>query len=371
MPEKPNTQLYKAANAGDTQAIQSALSQGADINATFKLPPLGDVAPFNLGNALHLAVSSGNIEAVNTLLGAGIDVTVKSTDGETALHRATEELTYQKGNITYRNSAKIIQALIDAGANVDARDNKQQTPLHLAYKHANGRAMKKLLEHGADINAQDKYGKTVLALAAEISPPKTIQWLIKRGANPNIETNHGRTPLDIAKTSPLQEKETVDVLRKYGARSGSGIKRNDVPVADDHEVIPNLSIDELKKRIDAFEQVATNNNADFITTRSERREEKKALARVFEYADYDKKSKGIDNKELRKLWKLLEENPEVAYQLHYINQEITSNTDRSNLYMRDLMTLIYASGTTVRDISSPPPPIPLFNHNRDTHQHNR
>ena len=54
--------------------------------------------------------------------------------------------------------------LLNHSAEVNARDDNGQTPLHLVMTHGNTNAIQCLLDYKADVNAKDNNGKTPLAL---------------------------------------------------------------------------------------------------------------------------------------------------------------------------------------------------------------
>jgi ankyrin repeat protein len=86
-------------------------------------------------------------------------------------------------------------SLINAGANVNARDSATVTVLMTAVRNGRIKVATVLLEHGADINAQDDNGTTALMLAAGVSDSEMVQLLLDKRANVNIKDKAGFTAL--------------------------------------------------------------------------------------------------------------------------------------------------------------------------------
>lgn len=82
-------------------------------------------------------------------------------------------------------SPSAVKALLDAGANIDARGNVGQTPLHVAAMASDSPAViEALVDAGADIEALDAGGETPLHYAAESSDsPAVVKALVDSGAN--------------------------------------------------------------------------------------------------------------------------------------------------------------------------------------------
>ncbi len=83
-----------------------------------------------------------------------------------------------------------IQAMITLGADVNARDHRGWTPLHCAVYSRHGQDAIKVLV-ASDVNAKNNKGQTPLHLAANSGKSEIIDQLIARGAFVNATT--GRT----------------------------------------------------------------------------------------------------------------------------------------------------------------------------------
>jgi ankyrin repeat protein len=77
--------------------------------------------------------------------------------------------------------------LLEAGADVNARDKAGDTPLHWAAAENTGTAViNALLQAGAVVNARDRYGWLPIHTAADRNPnPDIIDALLKAGADPD------------------------------------------------------------------------------------------------------------------------------------------------------------------------------------------
>lgn len=86
----------------------------------------------------------------------------------------------------------IIQALVNKGADVSAKDVDGSPIVIYPIEHDYDQTAQLLFEHGADVNATDKDGNTPLIAAAAGGKPRLIQLLLDRGANINAESRIGQ-----------------------------------------------------------------------------------------------------------------------------------------------------------------------------------
>ena len=202
------TPLSLAAGAGDAPMLAVLLRAGADVKKADASLPDGE-------KLLMLAARTGSVEAVQALIQGGLDV--KATEprtGTTALMWAALE-----------NRPFVIEALLKAGAEINARSKLTQfphtppavigdaleagqsyvgqTPLPkggwtaLMYAAREGalEASRTLAQSGADLNITDPEGTSALEFAIINGHYDVAKALVDQGADVNLADRAGMTPL--------------------------------------------------------------------------------------------------------------------------------------------------------------------------------
>jgi hypothetical protein len=75
-----------------------------------------------------------------------------------------------------------VTSLLEKGANVDATDDFDRTPLMMASLGGHTRITEVLIKAGADLNATAKYGQTALQFAEERGNGDIVDLLLGAGA---------------------------------------------------------------------------------------------------------------------------------------------------------------------------------------------
>lgn len=189
---------------GTPQQIEAAIKAGADINAFDK----------NAKTPLMWAAGDNpNPNAVAALLKAGADVNRIYGYHGTALSWAA-----QTGS-----SPEVIELLVKAGAPIEGPEGPggRTTPLiTAAYANSNVKIIKALLDAGANINASGTNSSTPLSSAIDKNPnPEIIKLLLARGAKMSGEGSENE-PLIYA----INQRVSAEKIRAI-VTAGSNINK--------------------------------------------------------------------------------------------------------------------------------------------------
>jgi ankyrin repeat protein len=185
--------LHSALAMGDVTAARSLLSQGANPNAPLRRKNEYDS---EWGSTpLHFAARDGRRDAAQALLTAGASVNAKNDAGVTPLHRAVDA-----------GDAELCTMLLGRGADVNAVDANGRTPLHYAaairqesgLNYAAANIVSLLLRSGANANAQDREKRTPLHRAAEARNTAAVSALLAGGAKADAVDQFNTTPLHVS-----------------------------------------------------------------------------------------------------------------------------------------------------------------------------
>ncbi|XP_051046845.1 ankyrin repeat domain-containing protein 12 isoform X2 [Phodopus roborovskii] len=113
--------------------------------------------------------------------------------GETPLHMAA-----------IRGDVKQVKELISLGANVNVKDFAGWTPLHEACNVGYYDVAKILIAAGADVNTQGLDDDTPLHDSASSGHRAIVKLLLRHGGNPFQANKHGERPVDVAETEELE-----------------------------------------------------------------------------------------------------------------------------------------------------------------------
>lgn len=236
-----NTPLHHAVQHGDVANVALLLNAGVEV----------DVRNGGGQTPLHLAASNEDPAVAALLLEAGADVHARETLSEerysstgvapkhnrTPLHYAASNCSWVPtgwhGTIAARSPIRrfceywntrdfarfadtaVVRRCMDSGADVRARDDVGNTPLHHAVQHDNPANAALVLDAGVEVDIRNDRGKTPLHLAVSNEDPGMAALLLGAGADVNARDRlledrygtgrapaHDRTPLHYAASNP-------------------------------------------------------------------------------------------------------------------------------------------------------------------------
>jgi truncated hemoglobin YjbI len=147
---------------------------------------------------LHEAPAAGSMSVVELLLSLGADPNAPDGGRHTPLYSVGNECGVEDGG-------RVVRALVKGGADVDAHDGvKRCTALHMAARRDNVEVAGALLDCGADIEARDSVGETPLRRAVNCNQIGVVTLLLARGADIHSTGSKGITPLLAARTIAMK-----------------------------------------------------------------------------------------------------------------------------------------------------------------------
>jgi hypothetical protein len=172
-------------------------------------PALVHVQAGNGSTLLHAAAGEWDVDRVNLLLARGASV-----EAGNSLLCSVANHYVSPAERTAASGKLVAEILIGRGADVNRPSGVgDQTPLHMAARRGNIAIAQALLDAGADLEARDTKGETPLRRAVNCGHPEFISLLLARGADVNTRDKQGCTPLQAARRPDI-----AALLREHGAR---------------------------------------------------------------------------------------------------------------------------------------------------------
>jgi hypothetical protein len=190
----PEDPFVRAAQEDNLDAL-TALIAGTNVNLRDKRSGT---------TALEHAVKNANREMVQLLLSAGANVNAKNEDGETVLMMLDDDAT-----------SDLVWDLVNARADVNLKSKAGTTALMQLAASNNLEGLKTLLDAGAEVNARNKAGRTALMLAASEGYVNNVRALVLAGADINaIDADEMNA---LARASENDHPAVVRFLKSKGA----------------------------------------------------------------------------------------------------------------------------------------------------------
>src|SRR5438105_3060256 len=168
----------------------------------------------------HLAIMGmKNLEdclgRIRTILDSrATDVNAQNEKGNTPLFLA---ISYEK--------VCIVRELLSYEANISIKNDNEEDAIFNACFWENIDIIKELFDHGASVNSQDKHGNTLLHIQER---EEIVNILLERGIDVNKQNKSGDTPLHFA--CSMGNYEIANILLKNGANSLILNKKEKLPI---------------------------------------------------------------------------------------------------------------------------------------------
>ncbi len=150
-------------------------------------------------------IKTGTPQSIQDAIDKGADVNAKDKSDVTPL------MLVAKSN----PNPDVITTLLKAGADIEARDSpdRQTALIYAAEYNSNPEVITMLLKAGADINVKDWNSYTVLMWAAyKNQSPEVVIALLNAGANAKVKLGDGVTAFDLAQFN--EKLKGTDALKQ-------------------------------------------------------------------------------------------------------------------------------------------------------------
>jgi ankyrin repeat protein len=214
-----NEALLNAIRTGDVESVSTIVKSDPGLLSQPVDPGFSPVL---------LAMYNGQPRAAHVLVEAGapLDIFEASAVGE--LSRVQEIIRQHPalanayapdgftslGLAAFFGHLEVAHELLHAGADVNAASHNtlNVAPLHSAVASRHADLSRLLVEHGADVNARQQEDFTPLMEASQNGDLEIVNLLLASGADPQAGKSGGQTALDIAQAAGHQQ--IVDALRR-------------------------------------------------------------------------------------------------------------------------------------------------------------
>ncbi len=202
--------IHAAADEGFSEVMGVLAQYGADMEGPVPRPAV------HVGfTPLMLAARRGHTSSVQALINAGVNLNVAKNDGYTAVHLAA-----------LNGQVDALRALLNAGAAHSALEENNFAPLHVAVRNNQLEVVRTLLTAGVDPDIRGPSGLTALHFAAYMANARMIWLLLAVGADVNVEDTDQSRPLHVA-AGRERGRVAVQMLLTQGAQVSAIDARGD------------------------------------------------------------------------------------------------------------------------------------------------
>lgn len=205
-----SAQVNSQDNHGRTALFWAAVNDSEEMARLL----LGKAADVNLADQygatpLHIALECSSEKVLEVLVGHGASLSARTKPPEdrfvcnsptqTSKCSATGGSTPLHVAVLNTQSPQIVRSLLDAGADIDPKNDHGDTPLSVAMDTASSQSNSEemsitriLLSRGASLDTRNNEGDTLLMKAAQVRNLETMQWLLDNHAAVSTQDNKGQ-----------------------------------------------------------------------------------------------------------------------------------------------------------------------------------
>jgi len=184
--QQGNTALVYAAYRKHIDCVKTLLAHGANPNVIIRF------SKNEFGRQgipiLFVAAYSKDREIYDALLEAGVDINARDESGLSFLMF-----------VAFAGNTPLLEELIQKGIDIEYKNSDGNTALLIAAFHGQTDCVKALLNHGANVHDADIDNSTAIMLAAQFGYTEIVAILLQHGADPRGKNKLNISAIDIAR----------------------------------------------------------------------------------------------------------------------------------------------------------------------------
>lgn len=152
----------------------------------------------------------------------------------------------------FNGHVALVEVLLDNGAEVNATDSQQRTPLHWCVSGGSNAAKvaQMLVQHGGEIARKDALGRTAEDIAEDPEVKQVVKVVRKAGPNPSMGVPSSRWVRQPGRKT--RKGRTVAAQRTFSGAAGKEVVEYQPPIDVERE----RELEELRKRVKEAEENA-------------------------------------------------------------------------------------------------------------------